>query len=66
MIQTDTMNLNSVLEYDLPSLIGFMLESIFYGKHHPTTAFGPDIDLYVPFYRYLLRDIRCIRKNSTQ
>ena len=32
------MSLNSVFEFDLPSLIGFMLESICYGKHRPTES----------------------------
>ena len=36
-----------VLKYDLPSLIGFMLESICYGRHRLTTAFGGETDLKI-------------------
>ena len=43
------MNLASELQYTLASLIGFMLESICYGKYCPTTAFSSDTDLYVRF-----------------
>ena len=60
------MNLGTELQFTLASFIGFMLESIFYGKHYPTTAFGSDTDLWAPSYRYLLRDICCICKNPTQ
>ena len=35
------MNLGTELQYTLASFIGFMLESICYGKHRPT-AFCPD------------------------
>ena len=40
-------NLGTELQYTLASFIGFMLESICYGKHRPTTA---DSNLYVPSY----------------
>ena len=39
---------DTVLQFFLGSLIGFMLESICFGKHCPTTAFGSDTNLYAP------------------
>ena len=39
------MNLATEFKYTLASLIGFVLESIFYGKHRLTTAFSSDTDL---------------------
>jgi hypothetical protein len=60
------MNLGIELQYTLVAFIGFMLESILYGKHGPTTAFVLDIDHLTLSCRYLLHDIRCIHKNSTQ
>ena len=39
------MNLSTELQYTLATFIGFMLESIFYGKRRPMTAFGSDTDL---------------------
>ena len=44
------MNLGTELQYTLQFFIGFMLESISYGKHCPTTAFGSEINLYAPSY----------------
>ena len=43
--QTLKMKLSTELQYTLASFIGFMLESICYGKHRPT-AFDSDTDLY--------------------
>ena len=42
---TPKMNLHAEFQYSPASIIGFMLSGIFYGKHRPTTAFGPDTDL---------------------
>jgi hypothetical protein len=39
------MNLDTELQYTLACFIGFMLESICYGKHRPTKAFGSDTDI---------------------
>ena len=39
------MNLGTELQYPLASFIGFMLESIFYGKHRPPTVLGSVTDL---------------------
>ena len=44
------MNLGIELQFTLAGFIGFMLESICYGKHRPTTAFGSDTNLYAPSY----------------
>ena len=57
------MNLGTKLQYTLAYFISFMLQSVFYGKYR---LFGLDTDLKGPTYRYVLRDIRCIRKDSTQ
>ena len=37
-------HLDTEIQYTLVAFVGFMLESICYGKHRPTTAFGSDID----------------------
>jgi hypothetical protein len=40
------MNLGTTeLQFTLAYFISFILQSIFYGKHRPTTAFGSDTDL---------------------
>jgi hypothetical protein len=60
------MNIDTELHFTLAAFISLMFESICYGEHRPTTAFDSDTNLYSPSYRYLLRDIRCIRNNSIQ
>ena len=40
------MNLGTEIQFNFVYFIGFMLESISYGKHRPTTAFGSDTNLY--------------------
>ena len=44
------MNLGTELHFTLDYFIGFMLESICYGKHCPTTALGSGTNLYAPSY----------------
>ena len=44
------MNLCTELQFNFAFFIGFILESICYGKHCPTTAFGSDSNLYAPSY----------------
>ena len=46
------MNLGTELQCTLAYFIGFMLESIYYGKHpsRPTREFGSDPNLYAPSY----------------
>ena len=44
------MNLCTELQFNFAFFIGFILKSICYGKHCPTTAFGSDTNLYAPSY----------------
>ena len=45
-----SMDLGIELQFTLACFIGFILESICYGKHPPTTASGSDPNLYAPSY----------------
>ena len=56
------MNLVTNLPFTLNYFISFILQSVFYGKHRPTIAFGADTDLKALSYtRYIFRDIRSFR-----
>ena len=44
------MDLDTETHFTLAYFIGFMLESICYGKHPPTMAFGSGTNLYAPSY----------------
>ena len=48
------MNLGIEIQYTLAYFIGFILESICYGKHRPPTPFGSDNNGALTFMRRLI------------
>ena len=48
------MNLGIEIQYTLAYFIGFMLQSICYGKHRPPTPFGSDNNGALTFMRRLI------------